>query len=523
MQHEPEPPRQPSAARLWRPLSRFITAERALGAWAAQRPVTRFLYEFLRFGLKQAWACLFGGLMLALLIATHLFYPKGAALARYDFLVLAAVAIQVAMLRFKLETWEEARVIAIFHVVGTGMEIFKTAVGSWVYPEPSLLRLAGVPLFTGFMYAAVGSYIARAWRLLDFRFTRHPPVWAVLALALAIYVNFFTHHYVADIRLALFAASAILFGRCWIHYRVWHSDRSMPLLLGLVLVALFIWLAENVGTFTSAWVYPSQKGGWHVVSLSKLGAWYLLMLISYALVASVNRPRPMSSRPFPSRRYAVSSSSSPFSVATASPPANRKSSPPAADTLDAAEAAPLLCAGLIGYRALAMAGDARRIGLYGFGAAAHIIAQVAAWQGREVHAFTRQGDAESQAFARQLGACWVGAGDDVPPQPLHAALIFAPAGELVPAALRAIAKGGTVVCAGIHMSDIPAFPYDILWGERRIVSVANLTRRDGDEFLALAPRVPVRTEVVRFALEDANAALERLRRGALQGAAVLLP
>ena len=196
---------------------------------------------------------------------------------------------------------------------------------------------------------------------------------------------------------------------------------------------------------------------------------------------------------------------------------------PLDNTVDAAEAAPLLCAGLIGYRALVMAGDARRIGLYGFGAAAHIIAQVAAWQGREVHAFTRKGDAESQAFARQLGACWVGAGDEVPPRPLQAALIFAPAGELVPAALRATEKGGTVVCAGIHMSDIPSFPYSILWGERRIVSVANLTRRDGDEFLALAPRVPVRTEVTRFALDDANAALDRLRRGALQGAAVLVP
>lgn len=196
---------------------------------------------------------------------------------------------------------------------------------------------------------------------------------------------------------------------------------------------------------------------------------------------------------------------------------------PLDDTLDAAEAAPLLCAGLIGYRALAMAGDARRIGLYGFGAAAHIIAQVAAWQGREVHAFTRRGDAESQDFARQLGASWVGAGDEAPPRPLEAALIFAPAGELVPAALRATEKGGTVVCAGIHMSAIPSFPYAILWGERRIVSVANLTRRDGDEFLALAPKVPVRTEVTRFALHDANAALDRLRRGALQGAAVLMP
>lgn len=296
MQHKPEPPRQPSAARQWAPLARFIKTERALGAWAEQRPTAQFLYELLRFGLKQAWACLFGGLMLALLLGTHFLYPRGAPLARYDFLTIAAMAIQIAMLGFKLETWEEARVIAIFHAVGTVMEIFKTAVGSWVYPEPSLIRIAGVPLFTGFMYAAVGSYIARAWRLLDFRFTHHPPVWALLALALAIYVNFFTHHYVADMRLALFAASAFLLGRCWIHYRVWHRDRSMPLLLGLVLVAVFIWFAENVGTFASAWVYPSQKSGWHMVPLSKLGAWYLLMLISYALVAMVNRCQPASDR-----------------------------------------------------------------------------------------------------------------------------------------------------------------------------------------------------------------------------------
>ncbi|WP_288024693.1 zinc-dependent alcohol dehydrogenase family protein [Thauera sp.] len=193
------------------------------------------------------------------------------------------------------------------------------------------------------------------------------------------------------------------------------------------------------------------------------------------------------------------------------------------DALDAAEAAPLLCAGLIGYRALGLAGAAQRIGLYGFGAAAHIIAQVARWQGREVYAFTRVGDTASQAFAHHLGATWAGSATDKPPHPLDAALIFAPAGELVPAALRALAKGGTVVCAGIHMSDIPSFPYDILWGERRIVSVANLTRSDGDAFLALAPRVPVHTEITRFALEDANLALERLRRGELQGAAVLVP
>ncbi len=196
---------------------------------------------------------------------------------------------------------------------------------------------------------------------------------------------------------------------------------------------------------------------------------------------------------------------------------------PLPETSDAAELAPLLCAGLIGYRALAMAADARRLGIYGFGAAAHLICQVAVWQGREVFAFTRAGDVASQAFARSLGACWAGDSDTAPPLPLDAALIFAPVGSLVPAALRAVRKGGSVICAGIHMSDIPSFPYSILWGERRIQSVANLTRRDGEEFLALAPRIPLRSEVTRFPLAEANEALARLRAGALQGAAVLLP
>lgn len=187
------------------------------------------------------------------------------------------------------------------------------------------------------------------------------------------------------------------------------------------------------------------------------------------------------------------------------------------------EAAPLLCAGLIGYRCLMKAGDAARLGIYGFGAAAHIVAQVARFQGREVYAFTRPGDDEGQQFARDMGAAWVGDSTTLPPEPLGAAIIFAPVGDLVPAALRAVEKGGTVVCGGIHMSDIPAFPYDLLWGERTICSVANLTRRDGEEFLAIAPRVPVRTEVEPFPLAAANEALARLRAGTLRGAAVLVP
>jgi propanol-preferring alcohol dehydrogenase len=188
-----------------------------------------------------------------------------------------------------------------------------------------------------------------------------------------------------------------------------------------------------------------------------------------------------------------------------------------------AEVAPLLCAGLIGYRSLVMAGDARRLGIYGFGAAAHIVAQVARFQGRQIFAFTRPGDADGQRFARELGADWTGDSDKPPPDPLDAAIIFAPVGALVPAALRATAKGGTVVCAGIHMSDIPAFPYEILWGERTVKSVANLTRRDGEEFLRIAPRVPVKTTVETFALAQANDALARLREGRITGAAVLVP
>jgi uncharacterized membrane protein YoaT (DUF817 family) len=280
-----------SAAATWAPLARFVAREDALATWAAQRQWTFYVYEFVRFGVKQAWACLFGGLMLALLIATWAWYPKDAWLARYDFLVLASVAIQIAMIAFKLETREEAIVILVFHVVGTVMEIFKTTVGSWVYPEASLIRVAGVPLFTGFMYAAVGSYIARAWRLFDFQFTRYPPIWATVALAGAIYVNFFTHHYVTDVRVLLFAGYAALYGRTWIYYRVHRHWRRMPVLVSTLLVAGFIWLAENVGTFTKAWSYPSQKETWTVVPLTKLGAWYLLMIISAVLVSLVNKSR----------------------------------------------------------------------------------------------------------------------------------------------------------------------------------------------------------------------------------------
>lgn len=193
------------------------------------------------------------------------------------------------------------------------------------------------------------------------------------------------------------------------------------------------------------------------------------------------------------------------------------------EAFDDVSAAPLLCAGLIGYRSLRKAGDAKRLGIYGFGAAAHIVAQVARYEGRDVFAFTRPGDADAQQFARGLGACWSGGSDETPPEELNAAIIFAPIGALVPAALRVLKRGGAVVCGGIHMSDIPAFPYRDLWHERMICSVANLTRRDAEEFLALAPQVPIRTETQTFPLEQANEALDALRTGKLRGAAVLVP
>lgn len=248
-----------------------------------------WLYELALFTFKQGWACLFGALMLGLLLVTHLLYPPHAALARYDFLTLAALAIQIGMLAFRLETLEEAKVILAFHIVGTVMELFKTSAGSWIYPEPSLLRIGGVPLFSGFMYAAVGSYLARVWRIFHFRFTHFPrTLWAQL-LAAAIYVNFFAHHWLPDARLLLLAAMALLFWRTRVHFTVWREQRWMPLLVGFGLVALFIWFAENIGTFARAWTYPSQSREWHMVSSSKLGAWYLLMYISFVLVASVHR------------------------------------------------------------------------------------------------------------------------------------------------------------------------------------------------------------------------------------------
>ena len=289
-----------SSATNWPPIARFIALEAGIGEVALRRgPAAVALYEFVRFGLKQAWACLFGGAMLALIVATHLAYPPHAPLARYDFLFLAAVALQIGMLASRLETLEEAKVICAFHVIGTLMEIEKTHVGSWTYPEASLFHIGGVPLFTGFMYASVGSYLARVWRLFDFRFARHPSVPALLALSAAIYANFLADHYGFDMRLGLIAVTIALFARTTIYFKVWRTHRFMPLLLGFLLVALFIWFAENVGTYTGTWLYPRQMAHWTLVPLSKLTSWFLLMIISYALVAWIQGVRTLDPAPAP--------------------------------------------------------------------------------------------------------------------------------------------------------------------------------------------------------------------------------
>ena len=257
----------------------------------SRRRWTAALYEFLRFGIKQGWACLFGGIAVALMIGTWRFYPHASVLPRYDFLFLCMVAVQIALLAGGLETSDEAKVILIYHIVGTAMEIFKTSVGSWIYPEPNFFRIGGVPLFSGFMYSCIGSYLCRAWRLFGFRFSHHPRRSSLIALSLAIYANFFAHHFMPDLRWLLFAASAALFGRTRVHFRVWRSYRSMPLLLGLLLVSLFIWFSENIGTFTRIWLYPSQRHGWSMVSPDKLGSWFMLLVISYTLVSLINVPR----------------------------------------------------------------------------------------------------------------------------------------------------------------------------------------------------------------------------------------
>jgi uncharacterized membrane protein YoaT (DUF817 family) len=257
-------------------------------------PGSRFrgiLWELFLFVFKQGWACLFGGILLLLVLLTKWFWPAHAWLARYDFLFLAALAVQMLLLVLRMETVREAKVILMFHVVGTGMELFKTSVGSWTYPERSFFHLGHVPLFSGFMYASVGSYLARVSRIVDMRYTRYPNLKVTAVLAALIYVNFFTHHYLPDIRILLFVFVAAAFGPTWVYFRPYRTWRRMPLLLGFCLVALFIWGAENIGTFATAWIYPDQRNGWEMVRFGKYGAWLLLMIISFVLVSFAHTPQ----------------------------------------------------------------------------------------------------------------------------------------------------------------------------------------------------------------------------------------
>jgi len=249
-----------------------------------------FLKEFWAFGMKQAYACLFGGYLVALLLLTNYWYPF--AIPRYDFLFYAAVVFQIFLLAFKLETFREAVVILLFHLVATGMEIFKTsdAIGSWKYPENFTIGYANYPLFAGFMYSAVGSYLARVWRIFEFKYSYYPNVKWTFVLVTLIYINFFTHHYFFDMRWFLFILSFILFWRTHIYFKINQTYRQMPLLLGWLLVAIFIWFAENIGTYSHAWVYPNQSNGWQLVSIAKLSSWYLLMLLSFVLVSLINKP-----------------------------------------------------------------------------------------------------------------------------------------------------------------------------------------------------------------------------------------
>lgn len=250
-----------------------------------------WLAEFIIFGFKQGWACLFGGAMLGLLIVSKLIWQPGWPVTRYDALLAGAILIQGAMLALKLESWEEAKVIFLFHLVGTAMEVFKTEMGSWTYPEESLLRIGGVPLFTGFMYACVGSYMARVIRIFDMRFVHYPPFWLTIALACAIYANFFSHHYVWDARYLLFMAVFVVFWRTRIYFTVDRMARWMPLLVAAFLTSFFLWIAENIGTLSGTWLYPSQtNAGWRPVTVHKMGAWYLLLVISFVLVTIVHRP-----------------------------------------------------------------------------------------------------------------------------------------------------------------------------------------------------------------------------------------
>ena len=261
--------------------------ERRLGD-ATRRALPRPVAEFVMFVLKQAWACLFGALMLGGIILSDMIWDDAWAFKRYDGLVIYAISLQALFLIFKLETITEARIILLFHLTGTVMEIFKISVGSWAYPELGVLKILGVPLFSGFMYASVGSYMARVIRIFNMRFAPYPPFWMTFILGAAIYLNFFTHHYIVDIRVLLFAATLLLFTRTRVWFRVAEHDYWMPLPLAALLTSFFLWIAENVGTGTGTWIYAGSDGI-SLVSFAKMGSWYVLLYVSFVTVTLVAR------------------------------------------------------------------------------------------------------------------------------------------------------------------------------------------------------------------------------------------
>lgn len=258
---------------------------------APERGVRAAGVEFAVFVLKQAWACVFGAALLVVIVAARLWWPDDAPLARNDALTIAAVLIQVGMIAGRLETGRELWVIVLFHLTGTVMELFKTDVGSWSYAAEGVLRIGAVPLFSGFMYAAVGSYMVRVYRLFDLTFARYPRRWMTAVVAAAIYANFFTHHYWWDLRWVLLAAVVVLWLPTVMHARVWRRTLRLPLLAAYAGVALFIYFAENIATWSGAWLYPDQLGGWYPVSVTKLVSWFLLMIVSVVLVTFVYPPR----------------------------------------------------------------------------------------------------------------------------------------------------------------------------------------------------------------------------------------
>jgi len=264
-----------------------LSVERRMGDWM-RGVLPHGVVEFVMFGLKMAWACLFAGLMLGAIILTAVFWQEGAPVSRYDFLVLFAVVVQMLLLWFRMESWREAKVILLFHVSGTAMEVFKLHMGSWDYPEAGIFEIGGVPLFSGFMYASVGSFIARAIRIFDMRFVGYPRYWATVALAVVIYVNFFSHHFMPDMRYVLMMMTVGLFWQTKVYFTPFGKRLWMPMVVSAVLSSLFLYVAENVGTLTGTWLY-SGTASFSFASIAKMGSWYLLLFVSFVQVSLVYR------------------------------------------------------------------------------------------------------------------------------------------------------------------------------------------------------------------------------------------